>query len=456
MAMLTAGQFLIVQGQAFVMAQRPLDWAHWFLLAGAVILMWRLTEIPVGWVGRLGRIAMVAGGAAFIGMSVIDFALWSSPSEAARQAFSNQLQQTPAISLPFMSVGPSLLFLGLGALVLEWVAAMRWRVGLVLGGIALVGFGQFGNARWFVVGGHLVILGGLGAMWHLVRSRRVDSLGGLKFCLVVSGLALLLSGSATAQGTRGASFEFALIGDMPYDATHEREFANVMKGIDAADLAFVIHNGDFWWDGKEWTEKAGGLPPCGDETFQDRLGLAKSSRHPFIFVSGDNEWADCYRAKPRTYDPLERLAKLRQMFFQGDQSLGRRTMRLTRQSEDARYARFRENVRWIHGDVLFVTLHVIGSNNNLGRTPEMDAEYAERTSANLEWMRQAFALASRGGSRAIMIIAQANPRFETSWPPRHAAAIHAGGSGVQITRNAKGNRLRRVPGRAGEGDGGVR
>ena len=37
-----------------------------------------------------------------------------------------------------------------------------------------------------------------------------------------------------------------------------------MKDIDAADLAFVVHNGDFWWDGAAWTEKAGGLPPCSD------------------------------------------------------------------------------------------------------------------------------------------------------------------------------------------------
>jgi hypothetical protein len=170
MALLTVGQTLLAQGHAFVMAQRPLDWVHWLLLLGAVTLIWRLTEIPVGWLGRLGRLATIAGGAAFIGMSVIDFTLWALPSEAARQAFTSQVLQVPAISLPFLSVGPSLLFVGLGTMVLEWVAAMRWRVGLVLGGIVLVGVGQFGNARWLVVGGHLVILGGLGAMWVLVRS----------------------------------------------------------------------------------------------------------------------------------------------------------------------------------------------------------------------------------------------------------------------------------------------
>jgi hypothetical protein len=264
----------------------------------------------------------------------------------------------------------------------------------------------------------------------------------VRFALV-SCFTLLITACAALQGERGTQsgrFELALIGDVPYNARHEKEFAHVMKQINAADLAFVVHNGDFWWDGAAWTEKEGGLPPCSDETFQDRLGLAQSSRHPFIFVAGDNEWADCHRAKPRTYDPLERLTKLRQMFFPGDQSLGRRTMRLTRQSEDTRYAKFRENVRWTYGDVLFVTLHVIGSNNNLGRTPEMDAEYAERTAANLAWMRQAFDLAMRSGSKAIMIVAQGNPRFENSWPASVQQRYMLAGLGFKSpeTRRATG------------------
>jgi hypothetical protein len=229
---------------------------------------------------------------------------------------------------------------------------------------------------------------------------------------------LVLAGCATASVMKnGGPLEFGLIGDMPYDGGQEKEFVRLMKSLNDADLAFVVHDGDFWWDGSQWTEAAGGFPPCADETFQNRLSLAQSSRHPFVLVVGDNEWVDCHRAKPRTYDPFERLAKLRQMFFQGDRSLGQRTMPLTRQSEDPRYANFRENVRWTHGGVLFVTLHIIGSNNNFGRIPVMDAEYAERTAANVAWMRQSFDLATRNGNRAVMIIAQANPRFETSWAP---------------------------------------
>lgn len=247
-------------------------------------------------------------------------------------------------------------------------------------------------------------------------------------------------GSTTLHGeskNQSAGLQFALIGDMPYDGRQEKEFTNVMDEINAAEVAFVVHDGDFWWDGIAWKDNTRGLSPCSDETFQDRLSLAQSSRHPFIFVPGDNDWTDCHRAKHRAYDPLERLAKLRQMFFRGDQSLGRHTMRLTRQSENTQYVKFRENVRWTFGDVLFVTLHMVGSNNNLGRTPDMDAEYTERNAANLAWLRQAFELAKRNGSKAIMIIAQANPRFENTWPPIAQKRYMLAGLGIKPPKKRK-------------------
>ncbi len=33
-----------------------------------------------------------------------------------------------------------------------------------------------------------------------------------------------------------------------------------------------------------------------------------------------------------------------------------------------------------------VGIHMVGDNNNLGRTPEQDAEYRERDAANLAWL----------------------------------------------------------------------
>jgi hypothetical protein len=245
---------------------------------------------------------------------------------------------------------------------------------------------------------------------------------------------------ATGPLAPGERFEFALIGDMPYEARQEKEFPNVMNEIDAADLAFVAHNGDLWWDGIAWTEKAGGRPPCDDDTFRHRRALAEASRHPFIVTPGDNDWADCHRAKPRAFDPMERLARLRALFFADEYSLGRRKLPLARQSDDPRYARYRENARWSYGGVVFVTLHVIGSNNNLGRTPEMDAEHAERMAANLAWLGRAFDEARRRDSRAVMIIAQANPRFETAWPAAQQQRYMLAGLGIKSpeTRRATG------------------
>ncbi len=223
----------------------------------------------------------------------------------------------------------------------------------------------------------------------------------------------------------------ALIGDMPYNARQRQQFLNVIEEINAAELAFVIHVGDYWFDGLAWNKNSKGLPPCSDEVFADRLEMAKSFKHPFVITPGDNDWTDCYRAKPRAYDPLERLAKLRNMFFQGDESLGQRMMKLKRQSKQEKYAKYAENVRWVYADVMFVTLHMVGSNNNLGRTAEMDAEYQKRNEANLDWLDEAFSEANSNDNKAIMIIAQANPQFENRWTPTQKRRYLLGGLGIK-------------------------
>lgn len=266
---------------------------------------------------------------------------------------------------------------------------------------------------------------------HACKAR---SFTGQLSALLVSCFLVYASGCTAAQENsqaQGGSMQFAIIGDMPYVARQEKEFVNVMKEINAADLAFVIHTGDFWFDGLGWKENTKGLPPCADETFDDRLKLTEESKHPFIITPGDNDWTDCYRAKERAYDPLERLAKFRKMYYSDDHSLGQHKIKLTSQSKDPRYAEYRENVRWSYGGVQFVTLHMTGSNNNKGRTPEMDKEYAERNAANLEWMREAFEQAKKNGSKAIMIISQANPHFENTWAGKLQKRYMLGGLGIK-------------------------
>ncbi|MGL5063782.1 MAG: hypothetical protein ACRC62_27665 [Microcoleus sp.] len=205
-----------------------------------------------------------------------------------------------------------------------------------------------------------------------------------------------------AQNSPNRPFEFALIGDLPYSVEQEAKFPNLIADIDKSPAAFVIHDGDI----------KNGSSLCDDATFLSRKQLFQNFNIPFILVYGDNEWTDCHRDNNGSYDPIERLAKLREIFNQDSQSLGKRTLTLTRQSENPQFAKYRENVRWIYNGIVFFTINMPGSNNNLGRTPEQDKEYADRNAANLAWMKECFALAQRNNSKGIVLVAQANPGFE--------------------------------------------
>jgi hypothetical protein len=136
------------------------------------------------------------------------------------------------------------------------------------------------------------------------------------------------------------------------------------------------------------------------------------------------------------------------VFFDGAHTLGQRTFALTRQSQsaDPAFAKYRENVRWDLGGVTFLTLHVTGSNNGLGRTPKGDAEYGERNQANLAWLRQGFEHAKVSNSRAIMIMQQANPFPEL--PPFPGKPQNPSGF-ADLRAASKGGHRFRQAGRAG-------
>lgn len=221
-------------------------------------------------------------------------------------------------------------------------------------------------------------------------------------------LLLLLAGCASRpvrqQHVRNARYDFALIGDMPYSPfSATNAFPNLARELNRNRLAFVIHDGDI----------KSGSAPCTDEILEHRLSLFQSIRHPFILVFGDNEWTDCggdskkdQPGGPR--DPRERLAKLRELFCPENVSLGRHRLRLERQSARPEFAGFPENVRWIYGGVLYVGLNLPGSGNNVA-DPD---EFIPRQRANLAWMTDSFDLARRNNLRAVMLVIQANPKFE--------------------------------------------
>ena len=203
------------------------------------------------------------------------------------------------------------------------------------------------------------------------------------------------------------SFSFGLIGDLQYNSAEERQFPALLRAIDAEPLAFVVHVGDF---------KAGGNSPCTDALFATRLAEFEQSKHPLIYLPGDNEWVDCRRPTNGAMDPLDRLRKLRELFFREPKSLGRSKLALTVQAEvsasDPVLSRYRENVMWVHQGVVFVTLNVQGSNDNVGFDTTSDAEQRERTRANIRWLGVAVKRAKADDIFGLAVISHANPGFE--------------------------------------------
>lgn len=213
---------------------------------------------------------------------------------------------------------------------------------------------------------------------------------------------LLLTGTAGCQRPQYPSeWSFGLIGDLPYAPVEEPQFEKLIDAMNQENLAFVVHVGDF----KSQND------PCGDNVYLRRLKQFNRFKHPFIFVPGDNEWTDCHKPEPPS-DPLERLTFLRKVLYPTNRTLGQTNFELERQSRSPAFASFRENSRWSRSGVLFVTLHVVGSNNGLGRSPEGDQEHAQRRTANQTWMKEAFRLATEERYRALMLFIHGNPRFD--------------------------------------------
>ena len=243
---------------------------------------------------------------------------------------------------------------------------------------------------------------------------RLSDLRALGMCAGLVAVAMALG----IDASQAQKFQFAAIGDTGYSKKSETEFSRMIAAMNAQDLAFVVHVGDFEADPRPYERNPDAISmPCTDESFGKVLAQFQQSAHPFILTPGDNDWTDCHLLKARQVDPLERLSKVRTMFYSEGRSLGRRTIPVVSQASDPAFAKFRENLMWSVNGVTFATMHFVGSNDNKGRTPEMDAEASERTAANIAWLKKAFAEARAKNSPGLVLVTQANPGFETHWTP---------------------------------------
>ena len=126
------GQLLLAKGNDFVYRQEPIDFAHWFLLIGVVLMIPQTVVFPRKKFNLIGIPLTLIGIVCIIGMCVLDFIWWSFPTEEMRNEFTNHISQVPSIWKPFMTIGPSSKVFNLGLLILSLNYLEKGKLGIII------------------------------------------------------------------------------------------------------------------------------------------------------------------------------------------------------------------------------------------------------------------------------------------------------------------------------------
>ena len=218
--------------------------------------------------------------------------------------------------------------------------------------------------------------------------------------------------SAAPGGPMGAApTTIALLGDTPYGDDQRLQFPALVADVNADPrVRLVLHAGDV----------KSGSTTCDDARFADLAALYGTFEDPFVLTPGDNEWTDCHRAAAGRYLPTERLEAVREVFYpEPGRTLGRHEMAVVSQGEvQPEHSDYIENVMFERSRVVFATVHVVGSENDLlpwsglpgGDQPALrSAEFEARRAANLDWIDAAFDRAEQTGAAGVVLLLQAEP-----------------------------------------------
>jgi hypothetical protein len=211
-------------------------------------------------------------------------------------------------------------------------------------------------------------------------------------------LATLVAAATLAPPAMAEPFTIVALGDAPYgeaDVVYP-QYETLIQTINALTPDLVIHVGD----------TKSGSTPCSNEVLDRQLQFMNSFAAPTLYTLGDNEWTDCYREAAGKFDPVERLNYIRTTYFADPaKSFGQTKADV---ASDAATG-YPENARMMHKGVMFVTAHVVGSNNNFEvRDPAAVAEFFARDKANTDWLKASFAEATAQNASALVLSIQAN------------------------------------------------
>jgi hypothetical protein len=216
-------------------------------------------------------------------------------------------------------------------------------------------------------------------------------MAGLHRFLLAAGL--LATAFATAAPKPDDAQRFGVIGHS-FAAGDEERLKQAIAETDDKSVSFIVVTGI-----------KGTLEPCSDKLYLKRRDLIDDTRRPVVVALAASDWTDCKNSAGRS-NAIERLARLRELFYAEPHSLGAKKIELTRQSLSPRFRGYAENAHWVVGKVLYATINLPANNNHYLPAAGRNSEYEDRLVANRFWLNRLFAIAKSDKVDAIVLFSE--------------------------------------------------
>jgi hypothetical protein len=205
---------------------------------------------------------------------------------------------------------------------------------------------------------------------------------------VLAALPLLVAAATPDDGHR-----FGVIGHS-FGKGGEAQLKRAIGETSEKSLAFVVVTGIKGQDEN-----------CSDKLYQKRRDMIDDARRPMIVAPAGSDWIECRNSAGRS-NAIERLNRLRELFYAESSSLGTKQLQLTRQSTSPRFRSYAENAHWEVGTVLYATVNLPATNNHYLPAAGRNSEYEDRLVANRSWLNRLFAIARRDKADAVVLFSE--------------------------------------------------
>lgn len=193
------------------------------------------------------------------------------------------------------------------------------------------------------------------------------------------------------------SFSFAIVANAFRYESDERMLRQALTATSADTLSFIVANGVKTKD-----------EACSDELYAQRKALYGKAERRVILTLAASDWAECKRGNGESA-AVERLQRLRDIFFTEPPAVDSRRMTVLQQSKTEKFRSYSENLRWQMGSVWFATLNLPANNNHYLSAAGRNNEFEDRLVANQDWLQRLFIQAKANKARAIVVFSEANP-----------------------------------------------